>query len=518
MHSYLAANPRCIDGRYSSTISCVTSGVGVIHDLGAGQGEAGAYMAAHSGGRHRERRPRRGPIATGHRRQRPAHRSEALTAAATVAIGLLATVPAAPAAAVPGVNPAPTVQRDVALTDSARTDSTPTDAAAPAAATPPTFDDSLKDLLDNAGFGTHTLPQIFGGTGTVGQVLAGSGLSLTDSLSPTGLFDALGLNSYTLGDVLTDLGLNPSLTMDDVLGKMQMLNVPLDFYLTPLGIPSTQTTLGLAHRFSVAHLTLDQMLQRVGFSGDMTLKEAMEKVNIYDAYLNLSNGNQTMSALMGISGLVGNMTCPTAIGDGMTIDQFIQCLTYDGSEPSNNGSYNPPHGSVHLSGSTTIQQILDSQHFYDDASQHTDRIIGNWTIGEILNFNSTTTVRQFLDNLHVNFDVTATDDNGSVDVPPGTVVGALPTLGSKTFGEFLTWIDLDPTKTLAQLSTEIMIGSQPLSDFTLQDALDHLMLNPLAIGPSGSEIEDSTPFADFLTGLGGPLATETVDQLLHLAP
>lgn len=417
-------------------------------------------------------------------------RAGALAATAVIGAGLLGAAPAASAAGPAG--PAGTVHYDVALADLSGT-TTPT----------PTFDDSLKFLLDSFGIGQKTLPQIFAGSGTVGDLLGASGLSVSTPLDTAGLFGALGLNNYTVGDILTDLGLNPAtMSMDDVAAKFQMANVPVDFFATPLGMPSTETTLGLAHRFSVAHLTLDQMLQRVGFSGNETLSQSVTQMNLQGSYIN---------TLLGIGGLIGNMTCPVAVSGNMTLDQFINCLTFDGTEPNGTGANT--HGSVHLTGNTTIEQILTQQHFYttDALSNHTSRIIGSWTLGEIFNFNSTTTIKQFIDNLHVNFGPVVSLGNG-VDVT------TLPTLGSKSLADFLTWINLAPNQTVANLlSNEIIIGGQPLNQFTIQDALNHLMLNPLAIGTSGSEVEDSTPLVDFLTGLGGPMATETLDQLWNLS-
>lgn len=441
-------------------------------------------------------------------------------AAAAIVAGLLGAAPVPP----PAREPLPTVQRDIALTDYTGT-TTPT----------PTFNDSLKFLLDWIGIGEKTPAQLVPTTATVGDLLGASGLSLTTPLTPTGLWDLLGLNDYTLGGILTDFGMNPaSMTVDQALSHIQMAGLPLDFFLTPLGIPSTQTTLGLAHRFSIAHLTLDQMLQRFGFSGSETLGQALTQENLQGTYL---------PTLLGLGGLIGNMSCPTAVSSSMSFDQFINCLVYDNGGVNGSGNAQSAPASQHLTGSTTIEQILTTQHFYTTgaSSNHTSEIIGNWTLGQILNFNSTTTLQQFVDNLHVNLGVTSdpvggapsqvsgtsggpgapniseqdpTADNGGAGVPAGGSTSNLPTLGSENLGSVLTWLNLNPNDTLAQLLNEIMVGSQPLSSYTLQNALQGLLVDPLAIGPAPSLIQASTTLTDLLTGMG--LGSETIDQMLNL--
>lgn len=409
------------------------------------------------------------------------------------------------------------VHRAIILTDSS------------SAASGPTFEQSLYALLNTpGGMGGKTLPELVGGKETVGDLLGGSGLSVSTPLGNPALLDMLGMDKYTLGDVLTDLGFNPStMTVDAALEKMQLANVTLDDILTPLGIPSTETTMGLADRFSVAHLTLDEMLQRVGFSGNETFDQVLTQMNL--------NGT-ALPTMIGALALVGNLGyCPSALSGSTTIDTFISCLTLDAA--TNGGTDAKNHAlpaPIHLSGNTTIQQILESQHFYDANSDHTDEIIGNWTIGQILNFNSTTTIEQFVNNLHVNLGVTSDpsggtpstpsggdteqspgDDDGSGAVPVGGNVSNLPTLGGEHLSGLLSWINLNPDDTIADVVTNLIkVGTQSLGDATIQSTLDAMLLDPLAIGPSPSEVQDSTPLADLLTGMG--MGTQTLDQLLNL--
>lgn len=404
------------------------------------------------------------------------------------------------------------------------------DSADPAAATAPTFADGMYGLLNMLGIGDKTLPQLAGGTETVGELLGASGLSVSTQLGNPALLQMLGLDKYTLGDILTDFGLNPSnLTVDEVLQKVGLANVTLDDILTPLGIPSTETTMGLADRFSVAHLTLDQLLARGGFSGSETLNQVLTQENL--------NGT-ALPTLMGALGLVSMASCNGGSGGSLngssTIDQFINCLALDGVSAAKDAKGHPlPY--IPVTGSMTVQQILESQHFYNAMSSHTNVVIGNWTIGQILNFTSSTTIQQFVDNLHVNLGVTSdpsggtpstptggdteqspSNDGGSIAVPSGSTVSSLPTLGGESFGAVLNWINLNPADTLADIiANEVKIGTQPLANLTIQGALDGLLVDPLAIGPSPSQVQDSTTLADLLTGMG--FGTETLDQLLNLS-
>lgn len=475
------------------------------------------------GGRHRR---------TG-RRLAGQHRGTAVVAGvAVVAAGVLVVVEAPTAGAA-----SDSQHRAVVLVDT----------VTPAGAAPMTFDQSLKAVLDSAGIGEKTLPQLLPAGDTVGSLLAPNGLDVTTALGSSTLWNLIGLNNITLGTILTDFGLNPSETVDQTLTTLKLGSMTLDSVLTPLGIPSTQTTLGLAERFDVANMTLDQLIALAGthngvtMSGSTTLGQAMTAYNLSGTYL---------PTAIGAAFLVGDMTCPTGISSSMTLDQFINCITYDGTIPGNT------HGSVHLTGSTTIYELLTREHFYattaagDNTTSHTSELIGDWTLGQILNFNSSTTVQQFVDNLHVNLGVgtdtsvpSATLGNGSpsgtsisdtsadqgssaLPIPSGTpadgsagggpAVAALPTLGSQTFGALLTWMNLNPNDTLPQLMGEVMVGSTPLTSATLQDALDDMLLNPSALGPVGSQVEMTTPLTTFFSAMGGPLATDTIDQLLNL--
>lgn len=325
-----------------------------------------------------------------------------------------------------------TVQRDIILADNSWSLESPGIVAASAgtpspAATTPNFQDSVYWLLNDAmGIGNKTFADVFAnGPGTVGDALAPSGLdvsTLIGSVSPN-LMAMLGLDNITLGQILTDFGLDPStMTVDQVLNKLQLGNQTLDFFLTPLGIPSTQTTLGLAHRFSVAHLTLNEMLGRAGFSGSDTLD---------DMYTKFGLSGTALPSLTNLGSLIGDLGyCPTNISSSMTLDDFFGCLTLNAT--TSGGSDAKGHTlptPIHLNGNTTIEQILTSQYFYDANSNHTNVIIGNWTLGQILSqnasspiianhpgatpfvWNTSTTLDDLMDHVHVNTNL-GTDAQG----------------------------------------------------------------------------------------------------------
>lgn len=451
----------------------------------------------------------------------------------------------------------PLVGRDIALVDnwSLETPAAPggyeRGVALPAPATAPTFGDGLYFLLnDMLGIGNKPFADLFSGAGTVGDVLGVSGLTAHTALGSTSpnLMAMLGLDTIKLDDILPMLGLDPAKSFDQVLDQMQLGGVTLDFLLTPLGIPSTQTTLGLAHRFSVAHLTLGEMLGRIGISPNATLGQMLDQFGL---------GGTALPGLMGAGGLIGNMTCPTALATSMTLDQFMQCITLDATGDKNGtGRDAKGHGfppQIHLNKNTTIEQILTSQHFYDSNSNHTGQIIGNWTLGEILSqkagspmggsnpfiWNSSTTVQDLIDHIHVNTAVTSDpqggapsliypfgdgapmneqspgNDNGGAAVPPGTNSQSLPTLGDTSFGQILTWINLPPSTSLADLITgKIWVGDHLAGTSTIGDILNGMIVDPQALGPIGTQVDDNTTIQDLLEGMG--FGSQSLNDLLNL--
>lgn len=486
-------------------------------------------------------------------------RVDAIGAGLVLAAGGLLVNPASPTGAL-----LTTVERDIALVDNWSLDSPGVvaaamgDAAAAAAVPFPaasTLNQSLYYVFnDLLGIGNKTPAQLFPPGDTVGDLLGYSGLSTSTTLGSTSpnVMHLLGLDAIKFGDVVNALGLNTTKSVDAILDQLKIGNVTLDFLLTPLGIPSTQTTLGLAHRFSVAHMTLGQLMNSAGYSPSSTLGQLIDRMGL---------GGTALPGLMGAGGLIGAMTCPTNIASGMTVDQFLQCLLLDGIKAGGTDTkgHNLPT-EIHVNQNTTIEQLLSSQHFYDSNSNLTSRVIGTWTLGEILSqragspsipagqtpfiWNTTTTVKDWINHIHVNTGVTTDpqggvpqliypygtgagtgspvyeqspgNDNGGAAVPPGSTSQMLPTLGSMNFGTILTWMNLDPNKSLADIVTNLFwVGNHTLGSSTIGDVLDGLVVNPLAIGPIGSEVTDSTTVAQLFEGMFGSL---TINDMLNLAP
>lgn len=472
--------------------------------------------------------------------RQPKSRAGVLAATAAVGAGLLS---ATPATSPPGWPV--TEHHDVALADYTGT-TTPT----------PNLWDGIEALVNASGIGDKTLADFVPANATIGDVLSPSGLSLSTQLNAAGVWDLLGLQNITVAEVLKDLGLPTSMTVDGLANAWHMANVPIDFFATPLGIPSTQTTMGLAHRFSMAHETVGDIVKMLGMRTSETLSQTMEQFNLWDANVkgNTLGGLVTLSILgvgLGSIKICTNDGSTYAISSTSTIAQIVGCLNFDGgqlSKVSVTGGNNANTGNPNVSTSTTVEQILDSNHFNTTTATtyQTSEPIGDWTIGSILNFNSSTTIQQFIDNLHVNFGVQpdtstsipttpvtapgsanggativdSTQDQGSTAVPAGTLLSSLPTLGSKTIGQLMAWIGVPTSQSIASLlSNEIMVGSTPLGQSTIGNALDAMLLNPgILPGYPTTQLTMSTPLSTFFTAMGGPLGTETIDQLLHITP
>ncbi|MBS9533858.1 hypothetical protein KIH27_09705 [Mycobacterium sp. M1] len=358
--------------------------------------------------------------------------------------------------------------------------------AGPAAADPPAtldpFEQSLKFLLDSMGIGEKTPVQLFTPGGlTVGELLNGSsggGVTVDTGFHISDTLNLLGLQNITIGEVMTALSMPPADTVDQVLSTMQFLNTKLDMVLHPLGLMSTQTLLGVEEQFGVANITVDQLLSILGFAGNETLGTVWNFWGLPSGFISLINTGLGL----GCSGL----------SNSSTIDTAIQCIT---------GISGLPGGK--LSGSETLGEVLQADKMPDG------RPLADYTLGEALGFNTSTTIRQFVDNLHLNL--------SGEPVGPGETVGSLndlPTLGSTTIGSLMGWANMSPTESLATLIDNFQVGGVSLGSYTIGDALDHLILNPSALSTSG--VEDSTLVSDFLNAMGW--GTYTIDQMLNLSP
>ncbi len=433
-------------------------------------------MSATPSAKHRKQRSPRPsrrtvPAAQPARRHRSAKRAGALAVTAVLGAAGLVAAPAVPVAA--GL--VETVHYDFVLTDLTGT-TNPT----------PTFNESLQWLLDSLGIGYKTPAELFAGAGTMGDLLGASNITLSLGITP--LLQDLGLQNITIGDVMTALHLPPTMTVDQALAGMQMLDTKMDFVLTPLGIPSTQTLLGVEQHFSIANMTVDQLLPLLGFRGNES---------IGDAFSHLGQGDQGGWFATALSLVCGLGVFTT----GSTLDSVIPCV----KAPQYGG------GTYTVTGSSKLGDVLQHAYMKDSNGNLTSNTLANYTVGQAMNFNSSTTFRQFIDNLMVNLN-TSNSAPGYGDNGPNPPT--LQPLGSVTLAQLLNWAQMPATQDLATFISNLQVNSQPLGSFTLQDALDSLIVNPAAL--STQHVVDTTSIEDFLNAIG--FGTYTIDQLLNLTP
>lgn len=482
-------------------------------------------MAA-STGKHR-----RHPVAA---RPQPALRAGAL--AAGVVAGTFGIADAVPGG---GATLPPLVHRDgIALVDNGT--SYAADAPAPAAA--PTFDDGLHYLLDDLlGAGTKTLPELIAPdpTLTMGELLGDSSNGATTVDTSTGLHDMLyllGLNNIDVGDVMDALNLSPTKTVDQVLQQMNLADVNLDQLLTPLGIPSTQTLYGLMDRMSLLNQTLIDGIRKFGPIGDpntQTVEEALQSIGLGGFYDPWFTGSSLLKIGLGY-------LCHGVKG---TVEDAIECVH------TQYGNADTAHPNVNLKGTDTIGYLLT--HVYQLQTNTGDadfsKPLGDYTIGQALGFNNTTTIQGVFDKLMINTDVHAGQWAGGIDPTTGapagapvvsTVSGTVPensgqhgaltlapadddvgpgeaptqALGTSNWGNVLTWMGMPPNESLADLLSSFWVNDVQLGHYTLGDMLDGLIVNPGALSTPG--VEDSTTVDAFLSAIG--FNTMTLDQLIGL--
>ncbi|HEU4361493.1 MAG TPA: hypothetical protein VFR27_08270 [Mycobacterium sp.] len=451
----------------------------------------------------------------------------------------------------------------------------------------PTFDDSLHYLLDDLlKVGTKTLPQLLTAadpTLTVGQLLGMSSNGATTvgtSLDLTSLMYLLGLNNVTVEDVMDALNLQPTKTVDQILQQMNLANVDLDQILTPLGIPSTQTLYGLADRLSVVNLTLAQIMAKLGPITSPTtqsVQSALQSIGLGSFYSGWFTGCSIFSP-----GL-----CYICSGVTGTVEDALECIKTEYANTTTTGKPPTPTSPQNftLNSNQTVGYLLT--HIYQLTGQGTGGTsskpdanfslpVGNYTIGQALGFNHSTTVQQFVDNLQVNMGVTAGQwQNGIVNGSPsgdpvvtfindpthggptvpwglpggtvshggvgdptgstgtgtiqypttGTAVGPAPSdddagpglaptvsLGSSLWGNVLSWFNAPPNETLASLISQLWVNDVQLGNYTVGDAMEGMVVNPGAIG--NVAVSDSTLVSDFLTAIG--FSNMTLDQLIGL--
>lgn len=502
-------------------------------------------MAASSGGKHHQPAGRRrnraassGTVpAVGSVRQ-PDRRQSVLRAGALGGVfvaGASSVIGVPPAAA--GVSPVLVHRDDIRLTDLTGTTS-PT----------PTFDESLRYLLDDMlGVGTKTLPQLITASNpslTVGQLLgeASPTTTVSTSLHLDDMMNLLGLNNITVTDVMDALNLSPTKTVDQVLQQMSLADVNLDQFLTPLGVPSTQTIYGVAGLMSLTNVTLGDFMAKIGPVTNpavTTVKNALMSIGLGGFYNKWFTGSSLTSLGLGY-------LCTGVKG---TVENALNCV----HTQYNNADTNHPN--VTLSSNQTVGYLLT--HLYQlqpTAGPNNTTMadfthpVGNYTIGQILNFNNTTTVQQMIDGLQVNMGVTAGQWSGGISPTtgspvgnpvittvvgnaqstalsgkPGTITvapadddqgpGLAPTvsLGHSQWGDLLTWVNLPPSESLADMISKFWLNDVQLGHYTVGDALEGLVVNP---GALGSGLTDNTLVDDFLTSIG--FNNMTLDQLIGL--
>lgn len=451
-------------------------------------------MSASSGGKHRAQRAQPRPRLTGvpprHRAgagrpasgpSSPAVRAGALSVGLVVVTGAGIIAVAPPAAA----DTSATVGYRVALVDS----STPV-IAADTASTPPTFDSSLAALLDMLGVGDKTPAQLFDNGETVGQLLGGSSTStvtVDTGLNLQSTMDLLGLQNITIGQVMNALSLPPTDTVDQALSQMQFLNTKLDMLLTPLGLPSTQTLLGVEEKFGVDNITIDELLPKLGFSGSETFQQV-------ENFWGIPSNFQSLMSLG-----FGFISCaPGKASVNWSIDELIQCV-----------SWKAPDGTAEtMHGDDQLGWVLQNDTMPDG------RPLADYTLGEALNFNSHTTIRQFIDNLHVNLSNEYVGPDAPAGDPSVPDLTNLPTLGNVSLAQLLSWANMPATEDLATFVSHLQVGGTDLGDYTIGDALDGLIVDPAAL--STATVQDTTPVEDLLNAMGW--GTYTIDEMLNLTP
>lgn len=475
--------------------------------------------------------------------------------AASVALGLVVLAAAGTVATAPSSPAATVAHRDIMLTEAG-------------AAAAPTFDQSLQYLLDDMlKTGTKTLPQLLApnASETLGELLGESsnGTTTVDTALHIGsLLDLLGLNNITVNQVMDALNLNTTKTVDQILQQMQLANVDLDQILTPLGVPSTQTLYGLADRFSVLNMTLGEIMQKIGPISNpdtQTVQAALQSIGMggfYTAWFVPGKGAP--------SALGANLYTLCSGVDG-TVEDALNCIT------TQYGNADSTHPNVKLSSNETVGYLLTHIYQLQPGTQNANfnAPIGDYTLGQGLGFNSTTTVQQFVDKLMVNMNVTAGQFGGGVSATTGQPVGnpvvttitgdpyrgqttGLPfdyctsssscdstnttlmgsnvtvvtapsddpgqstpvALGSQTWGSVLTWLNVPPTESLAQLIDGLWVNNTQLGDYTVGNMLQGLVVDQAALGSTG-EVSDSTTVQDFLTAIG--FNNMTLDQFLGLS-
>lgn len=310
----------------------------------------------------------------------------------------------------------------------------------------PSFTQSLKFLMDAMlGIGNKTLPGLVDpdGTTTLESLLGGSNLSLASGgSSMTDVFNQMGLDDVTLGQVLGLLGIDAPATdtMADLMGAGGALEgiggLSLNDLLGGLGGMSDVTTVaGLVDALGMGTKTVGDLLGQVGFGSTSTMGDLFTQLGI--------PGLQGFLPMLGASNT-------TVVGD------FLTTLGLDPSTTTLDDLLNPA-----VAGGGAWDGLLSS--------------VGGMTLGTLMGFDATTTLGGVINGLH--FDLNGTDT----------------ALGDFTFTELLGQIQLNPTDSLATVLGNLPLG---LNGATLGDTSLAGLLGVM----DGGTVDDTTTLTAFLTG------------------
>lgn len=367
---------------------------------------------------------------------------------ALASAAMIGGVPAAPVHTSPLFD---SVQKNVALTGSTNVDdalwTTPTQVVL----NTNTFAGSLQWLLDNElKIGNANLPGMLDphSTVTVEHLLSGAGLGVSSSMSD--LFNSLGLQNFKMGQILSDLGMPASSTVDALLAHMGMGSATLSGLMTQMvGFGQGEDLAQLVDKIGMGGKTISDLMTMVGMPGTTSVDTLMG---------NLGLGNLTgLLGVMGVTSstdLAGLVSLLGSHAGSLTLDQLMNAA--------------PTTGAV--TGDGTLSTI------------------GDMTLGKLLGFTSTTTLTSILNGMH--FTSTATMGNttleqiiGLVHITPSmslaTLLGDLPlgvgshaNLGADTLAEFLhtmtitsadpTGATIDATTTVNALLTDMGLGALSL--------------------------------------------------------
>lgn len=311
-----------------------------------------------------------------------------------------------------------------------------------------TFAGSLQWLLDNElKIGNATLPKMLDPSNkvTVESLLSGSHLGVSSSM--TDVFNQLGLQNFTMGEILKDVGMPASSTIDDLLTHLGLGNATLSGLMTEMvGFGQGETLADLVDKVGMGGKTVSELMTMVGMPGTTTVDGLLGQLGVGELQGLL--GVMGVTSTTNLSGLIGLLG---AGAGSLTLDDLMHAA--------------PTTGAVQGDG------FLSS--------------VGGMTLGQLLGFTSATTLTSVLNGLH--FTSTATMGNttleeviGLVKITPSMTlstllsdlplgVGSHANLGADSLGQFLTNMTTDPatdavtaTTTVNTLLTDMGMGALSL--------------------------------------------------------